>query len=286
MVSPIYCHLYYPLLQSRTKHLGLMEYLGNFESWQYAVFTGVFFTSCFLQGVIGFGAGAFGIPILYFCGFEIDTAIAAITIASMTQSGIGAWKLSGFISWPATVRPGLIRILFILPGVLALDYLNHYYESPEESRQLIQQSIGLVLILIVLTKGLIKLETQEELPVIWEYIAFSISGVMLGFIGMGGPAVALWVMCQPWNAKQSRGFLFAMLFYGMIPLAVILVWQFGATSTVGLILGILGLPVVFLGTEIGMRVGNKLDRNKLQRYALVALFLIGLSAIVKPYVMG
>ena len=77
-----------------------------------------------------------------------------------------------------------------------------------------------------------------------------------------------------------------MLFYGMIPLAVILVWQFGATSTVGLILGILGLPVVFLGTEIGMRVGNKLDRNKLQRYALVALFLIGLSAIVKPYVMG
>ena len=55
-----------------------MEYLGNFEVWQYIVFTGVFFTSCLLQGVIGFGAGAFGIPILYFCGFEIDTAIAAI----------------------------------------------------------------------------------------------------------------------------------------------------------------------------------------------------------------
>ena len=110
--------------------------------------------------------------------------------------------------------------------------------------------------------------------------------VMLGFIGMGGPAVALWVMCQPWDSKQSRGFLFAMLFYGMIPLAIMLVWQFGATSMTGLILGILGLPVVFMGTEIGIRVGNKLDRKKLQHYALAALFLIGMSAILKPYLMG
>ncbi|MAT13525.1 MAG: sulfite exporter TauE/SafE family protein [Pirellulales bacterium] len=263
-----------------------MEYLGNFEVWQYIVFSGVFFVSCLLQGVIGFGAGAFGIPILYFCGFEIDTAIAAITIASMTQSGIGAWKLSNAISWPSTVRPGLIRILFIFPGVVGLHYLNNYGDSPEESRQLIQQSIGIVLILIVVAKGFIKLESQQDLPVIWEYIAFSISGVMLGFIGMGGPAVALWVMCQPWDSKQSRGFLFAMLFYGMIPLAIMLVWQFGATSMTGLILGILGLPVVFMGTEIGIRVGNKLDRKKLQHYALAALFLIGMSAILKPYLMG
>ena len=264
-----------------------MDYdLGQFELWQYLVFAGVFFLSCFLQGVIGFGAGAFGIPILYFCDFPIDTAIAAITIASMTQSGIGAWQLADSINWKSTIRPGLVRILFILPGVLALDFLYNYSDSPEQNKELIQQSIGIVLILIVLTKGLIKLEPQEDLPVVWEYIAFSISGVMLGFIGMGGPAVALWVMCQPWNAKRSRGFLFAMLFYGMIPLAILLVWKFGATSTTGLILGVLGLPVVFLGTNTGIRVGNMLDRKKLQRYALVALFLIGLSAILKPLLMG
>ena len=88
------------------------------------------------------------------------------------------------------------------------------------------------------------------------------------------------------NAKRSRGFLFAMLFYGMIPLAILLVWKFGATSTTGLILGVLGLPVVFLGTNTGIRVGNMLDRKKLQRYALVALFLIGLAAILKPLLMG
>ena len=262
-----------------------MEYLGNFEVWQYTVFCGVFFTSCALQGVIGFGAGAFGIPILYFSGFEIETAMAAITIASMAQSGIGAWKLSEAISWRSTVRPGLIRILFILPGVYLLEYLK-VFGDPEESRQLIQQSIGIVLILIVVAKGFIKLEAKENLPVIWEYIAFSISGVMLGFIGMGGPAVALWVMCQPWDAKQSRGFLFAMLFYGMIPLAFILDLRFGQTATLGLILGTLALPIVFLGTEIGIRIGNKLNRKKLQGYALVALFLIGMSAILKPYLMG
>ena len=71
----------------------------NFDLWQYIVFAGVFFCSCFLQGVIGFGAGAFGIPILFFVGFPLDTTIAAITIASMTQSGLGAWKLHKSIKW-------------------------------------------------------------------------------------------------------------------------------------------------------------------------------------------
>lgn len=258
----------------------------NFDLWQYIVFAGVFFCSCFLQGVIGFGAGAFGIPILFFVGFPLDTTIAAITIASMTQSGLGAWKLHKSIKWRSTLRPGLIRILFILPGVLLLQWLMPLDGNPAERKQLIQQILGVILILIVVCKRYIKIDEQKELSTKWEIIAFSISGVMLGFVGMGGPAVAIWVMFQPWTAKQSRGFLFAMLFYGMIPLALILAWRFGATSIDGLILGTLGLPIVFIGTAVGIRIGNRLDRKKLKSYALLTLFLIGLSALLRPLLMS
>lgn len=258
----------------------------NFDLWQYIVFAGVFFCSCFLQGVIGFGAGAFGIPILFFVGFPLDTTIAAITIASMTQSGLGAWKLHESIKWRSTLRPGIIRILFILPGVLLLQWLMTLDGNPAERKQLIQQILGVILILIVVCKRYIKIDEQKELSTKWEIIAFSISGVMLGFVGMGGPAVAIWVMFQPWTAKQSRGFLFAMLFYGMIPLALILAWRFGATSIDGLILGTLGLPIVFIGTAVGIRIGNRLDRKKLKSYALLTLFLIGLSALLRPLLMS
>ena len=273
-----------------------LEFL-NFELWQYIVFAGVFFCSCFLQGVIGFGAGAFGIPILFlFVGFPLDTTIAAITIASMTQSGLGAWKLQRSIKWRSTLRPGLVRILFILPGVLLLQWLMAGDDSSvtkvvaesmaDERKQMIQQMLGVILILIVVCKRYIRIDEQKELATKWEFIAFSISGVMLGFVGMGGPAVAIWVMFQPWTAKQSRGFLFAMLFYGMIPLALILAWRFGASSINGLILGALGLPIVFIGTAVGIRIGNRLDRKKLKSYALLALFLIGLSALLRPLFMS
>ncbi len=273
-----------------------LEFL-NFELWQYVVFAGVFFCSCFLQGVIGFGAGAFGIPVLFlYAGFPIQTAIAAITIASMTQSGLGAWKLHRSIKWRSTLRPGLVRILFILPGVLLLQWLMAVDDGSvtkvvaesmaDERKQMIQQLLGVILILIVVCKRYVRIDEQKELATKWEIIAFSISGVMLGFVGMGGPAVAIWVMFQPWTAKQSRGFLFAMLFYGMIPLALILAWRFGASSIDGLILGALGLPIVFIGTAVGIRIGNRLDRQKLKSYALLALFLIGISALLRPLLMN
>ena len=258
----------------------------NFDLWQYIVFAGVFFCSCLLQGVIGFGAGAFGIPILFFVGFPLDTTIAAITIASMTQSGLGAWKLQKSIKWRSTLRPGFVRILFILPGDLLLQWLMSLEGNPAERKQMIQQVLGVILILIVVCKRYIKIDEQKQLATKWEIIAFSISGVMLGFVGMGGPAAAIWVMFQPWTAKQSRGFLFAMLFYGMIPLALILAWKFGASSLDGLILGTLGLPVVFIGTAMGIRIGNRLDRQKLKSYALLALLLIGISALLRPLLMS
>lgn len=268
----------------------------NFDLWQYIIFAGVFFCSCLLQGVIGFGAGAFGIPILFFVGFPLDTTIAAITIASMTQSGLGAWKLQKSIKWRSTLRPGFVRILFILPGVLLLQWLLKLDDGlvsevvakamAAERKQMIQQVLGVILILIVVCKRYIKIDEQKELATKWEIIAFSISGVMLGFVGMGGPAAAIWVMFQPWTAKQSRGFLFAMLFYGMIPLALILAWKFGESSIDGLILGTLGLPVVFIGTAMGIRIGNRLDRKKLKSYALLALFLIGISALLRPLFMS
>ena len=268
----------------------------NFDLWQYIIFAGVFFCSCLLQGVIGFGAGAFGIPILFFVGFPLDTTIAAITIASMTQSGLGAWKLQKSIKWRSTLRPGFVRILFILPGVLLLQWLLKLDDGlvsevvakamAAERKQMIQQVLGVILILIVVCKRYIKIDEQKELATKWEIIAFSISGVMLGFVGMGGPAAAIWVMFQPWTAKQSRGFLFAMLFYGMIPLALILAWRFGPSSIDGLILGALGLPIVFIGTAVGIRIGNRLDHKKLKSYALLALFLIGISALLRPLLMS
>ncbi|MFP6650121.1 MAG: hypothetical protein VB817_11695, partial [Pirellulaceae bacterium] len=136
--------------------------------------------------------------------------------------------------------------------------------------------------LIVITKWLVRVEPVKELKGIWTWVAFPISGFLLGFCGMGGPAVAIWVMAQPWNPLRSRAFLFNMLVTGMVPLLIQLVLLFGEKAVLGLSIGALGLPFVFLGTFLGMRVGDRLPRKKLQALSLVVLLLIALNAILNP----
>ena len=57
----------------------------NFDLWQYIVFAGVFFCSCLLQGVIGFGAGAFGIPILFFVGFPHGHRLTTLIVCHRVE---------------------------------------------------------------------------------------------------------------------------------------------------------------------------------------------------------
>ena len=103
---------------------------------------------------------------------------------------------------------------------------------------------------------------------------------------MGGPAVALWVMAQPWSAIRSRAFLFNMLVTGMVPLTIQLIILFKTQALLGLAIGAAGLPLIFLGTWLGISTGDKLPRKQLNTASLIVLTLIAISAILTPLLTG
>ena len=95
--------------------------------------------------------------------------------------------------------------------------------------------------------------------------------------------MALWVMAQPWNPRKSRAFLFAIMFLGMIPLFIQFYVMYPDDALYAMALGLATFPTVLLGGLVGMRVGNKLERERLQKYTLVLLPVIGISALLSPY---
>ncbi len=177
----------------------------DYEIWQLVVAGLILLASSLLQAVIGFGAGVFGIPLLLMAGFDHRTAIPIIVMTSMTQSLIGSVRLKDHAQWKIAWRPAGIRILVMPLGGWVLFLVG------QMGANYVRQGIGIVLLLIVITKWLVRVEPVKELKGFWTWIAFPISGFLLGFCGMGGPAVAIWVMAQPWNPLRSRAFLFNML---------------------------------------------------------------------------
>jgi uncharacterized membrane protein YfcA len=262
------------LIEDRGVFFGIDDY----EIWQLVVALLILLGSSLLQAVIGFGAGVFGIPLLMMAGFDHRTAIPIIVMTSMTQSLIGSVRLRDHSQWKIAWRPASIRVLLMPLGGWVLIQVGQL------GANYVRQSIGIVLLLIVIIKYLVRVEPVKELPGFWTWVAFPISGFLLGFCGMGGPAVAIWVMAQPWNPRRSRAFLFNMLVTGMIPLAIQLVLIFGDKALLGLAIGAVGLPFVFLGTSLGMRFGDRLPRKELQALSLLILLLIALNAILSPVI--
>ena len=252
--------------------------IDDYEIWQLVVAFLILLGSSLLQGVIGFGAGVFGIPLLWMAGFEVETAIPIIVMTSMIQSLIGSVRLRDHAQWRVAWRPAAIRVLVIPLGLWMRGLIS---EGPMGDTH-IRQAIGIVLLLIVIVKYLVRVEPVKELSVFWTWVAFPISGLLLGFCGMGGPAVAIWVMAQPWNPRRSRAFLFNMLVTGMVALAILSVFWFPEKTPLGLAIGAAGVPFVFLGTFLGMRVGDRLPRKKLQTWSLIVLLLIALKAVFFP----
>jgi len=238
---------------------------------------GILFVSSLLQTIVGFGAGLLGIPLLLLAGFSPVQAVAVVTITSIIQSAIGSWKLRQSIQFPDTKRPILFRLLTLPIGALAL------WKLGQHNQQFVKQAIGLVLLLIVLLQWRLRIAAATKLHAGWEWGAFSTSGFLLGFCGMGGPVLGLWAVAHDWLPKRSRGFMFLVMLAGNIPLAIMHATLFGSPVLWGFVWGLYGLPWVFVGTLAGLVAGNWISKQRLRQVMLVVLAVIGFQAGIWPF---
>lgn len=247
---------------------------------QYLTIGTVLLLGSMLQGIVGFASGLFSIPLLLLLnveGLELRHAIAINLVASAVQSLLGAWKLNDAIAWRTTVRPIAIRFVALPAGAMLL------WLAGDWDRTLVKQTIGVILLAVVAAQALWRVEPREKLHAAWEWFAFSLSGLMAGFCGMGGPPMVLWVLAHRWDAARSRAFLFYLFIGGIVPQATVMLWLFGWPLLQTFGVGLLLTPFSATGALCGLAIGNRLPVARLRMLTFVVLVMIAVSSIVSPW---
>lgn len=245
---------------------------------QYALVSLILFASSVLQGAVGFASGLFGIPLLMLTGVSLPDAVAISLVASAIQNCIAAWQLRREIDFRRTALPILIRLATLPLGVWAL------YAIGRENKVLASQTVGVIVLAIVVLQWAWRVQPQECLHPAWEWLAFSMGGFLLGLCGMGGPAMALWVLAHDWPMNRARAFLYFVFVTG-VPFQTLLLWfVYGTPILYSMLLGLAVLPAVLVGLYAGLYVSRLVPDRVMRTLSLIILALIAISAIVMPII--
>ena len=233
--------------------------------------------SSMIQAMVGFAFNLISIPLLIWIGFSLAESVAMTSIPIFVQLSLKTWKLRQHVVWRDLTIPIVIRFITLPMGIALLYTINGLDTAT------LKQFVGVVLLGIVVVQIVVRFRAREHFHLLWDILAFGLSGLMLGMIGMGGPPVVVWLMAHDWEPKRIRGFV-SFLFWVSAPVQIgLLYWKLGDQVASAFGWGIAFLPPVIVATLIGIRIGNSFDRKRLKNAVNLFLFLTAIVSIVSPY---
>ena len=226
-----------------------------------------------VQGAIGFALGMIAVPLLVDASFSLSQAVALTTLAIGIQVIFGAWQLREHIPWQDVKLAAIVRYATVPIGILVL-LLAEDVNSDD-----VKPLVGIGVLIGVAIRLLAPRQMKRDLPAPVSIAAFSLSGILQGIVAMGGPPLVLWMTTRDFRAQQARAFTMT-LFLLNAPLQVLLLLLFSRTMSADVILAALILsPLIYLGSTIGVRLGNRFSKPLLNQLALAVLVVIALNAI-------
>ena len=226
------------------------------------------------QSAVGFGSALFAAPLLVWIGIPLPNVIALVATCSTSQAVIGVRKLRDHVPWRVSFTAISVMLLGLAGGLFLLKRLANL------NLDTIRLFMGCVLIFLVILQAIFKPKPVAKLHWSWGGLAFVSAGFLGGLVGMNGPPLVLWSMAHDWNTAKTRSFLFTV--FAMVnPIQIaLLTVTFGTSVLYFVVLGIGFFPLVFLGSRIGLPIGNRMKKQTLKRFAFALLSLIGVSAAV------
>ncbi len=234
----------------------------------------IMFFGSLAQGAIGFALGLIAVPLLVEAGFSLSQTVALTTLSIGIQVIFGAWKLRAHIPWEDVKPAALTRFLTVALGVTLL--LN--VEAMDAAG--VKRLVGAAVLLGVIARALAGRAAQREWPKAASIAAFGLSGVLQGLVAMGGPPLVLWMTTRDFRAQEARAFTMT-LFLLNAPVQVALLLFLSQTMSLEVILMALAVsPLIYIGTTIGLRIGDRFSKQLLNRAALAVLVVIALNAML------
>ena len=237
----------------------------------------ILFFSSLTQAMIGFAFNLIAIPLLIWSGLSLAEAVVLTSIPIFVQLSTNLFKLHNDVVWDDITAPVVIRYMSLPIGVWLLYYVDSL-DTPY-----IKQLVGVMLLLILLTQIFASFKPREHLHFFWSVLAFGMSGIMLGALGMGGPAIVLWLMAHQWEPRRTRAFITVVFLFGSPIQIALLYWKFGSDLSHAFLWGIMAAPLVILAALVGVRIGDKFDKVKLKKMVMLFLFLTAILSIFSPY---
>lgn len=228
----------------------------------------------FVQGAIGFALGMIAVPLLVDAGYSLSQAVALTTLAIGIQVMAGAWQLRDHIPWSDVKLAAVVRYATVPVGIMLLLLVEDISGSD------VKPLVGIGVLIGVAIRLAAPRQMMRDPPWPISVAAFAASGILQGLVAMGGPPLVLWMTTREFRARQARAFTMT-LFLLNAPIQVLLLLILSRTMSLEVVLTALVLsPLIYLGTTIGVRAGNRFSKPLLNRLALAVLLVIGLNAIL------
>ena len=144
----------------------------------------------------------------------------------------------------------------------------------------VKRLVGVGVLLGVIVRVVAAKAVRREWPKAASIAAFSVSGVLQGLVAMGGPPLVLWMTTREFRTQEARAFTMTLFLFNA-PVQVLLLLFLSQTMSLEVILIALVLsPLIYIGTTIGLRIGDRFSKQLLNRAALAVLMVIALNAIL------
>ena len=229
-----------------------------------SIFLAATFLGALVAGLSGFAFGLVAASIWLYILTPLQTATLIIAFGLIVQ-GYSVWKLrhglDGNKLWPFIAGAAI----GVPVGVSVLTWANPAY---------VRTGAGVFLVLYSLY-ALFRpaLKPVAAGPTADIGVGF-LNGVLAGLTGLAGILVTIWCGLRGWPKDQQRA-VFQPVAVAIFAMTAIWIGAKGTITTETIRLFLFGLPVLLVGTWLGMKLYGRLDDAKFRKVVLVLLLLSG-----------
>ena len=227
------------------------------------------FAGALVAGLSGFAFGLVASAIWLYVLTPLQTATLIIAFGLIVQ-GYSVWKLRGALDW-RKLWPFLVGAAFGVPvGVSILTWANPAH---------VRMGVGAFLVLYSLHALL-----RPAIPPVKASNAADagvgfLNGVLGGITGLAGILVTIWCGLRGWPKEVQRT-VFQPVAVAIFAMSAFWIGIKGAMTPDTIKLFLIGLPALFAGTWLGLKLFGRLDEAAFRKVVLGLLLASGAVLIV------
>lgn len=227
------------------------------------------FVAALVASLAGFAFGLIAAAVWLHILTPLQTASLIIAFGLIVQ-GIAVWKLRHALQW-SRLWPFLAGGLVGVPaGVAVLRWANADY---------LRAGIGALLILYSLYALIRPALKPLNVSAPAEIGIGFVNGMLGGATGLAGIVVTIWCGLRGWPRDAQRA-VFQPVGVAVFAMSAVALGIGGAVHADTLRLFAIGLPVLLLGTWLGLKLYGRMDEVGFRKIVLVLLLASGVALII------